>query len=185
MRIPLPLRAARVCAAATLIFSLSLAPSYARMGGSGASFARPALGGGHFSRLAPRGFNRGVDFNRFGFNRFGPDRFDHFEFNRFGPNRFNRFGFNRFNRFGSNRFDGNQLLIGGGWGGGGWDGGGGVPASTGASEPIIVGGGAPVIINVGVGPGDGGGAYGEGCVIHKLNYDSNGKYVGERQIPQC
>jgi hypothetical protein len=24
-----------------------------------------------------------------------------------------------------------------------------------------------------------------GCVIHKLNYDSNGKYVGERQIPQC
>src|ERR1700735_4841062 len=123
MRIPLPLRAARVCAAATLFFSLTLAPSYARMGGSGASFARPALGGGHFSRLAPRGFNRGVDFNRFGFNRFG-------------PNRFNRFGCNRFNRFGSNRFDGNQLLIGGGWGGWGWDGGGGVPASTGASAPI-------------------------------------------------
>src|ERR1700722_17115698 len=185
MRIPLPLRAARVCAAATLFFSLSLAPSYARMGGSGASFARPALGGGHFSRLAPRGFNRGVDFNRFGFNRFGPNRFDHFEFNRFGPNRFNRFGFNRFNRFGSNRFDRNQLLIGGGWGTWGWDGGGGVPASAGASEPIIVGDGAPVIINVGVGPGDGGGAYSEGCVIHKLNYDSNGKYVGERQIPQC
>ena len=172
MRIPLPLRAARVCAAATLIFSLSLAPSSARMGGSGASFARPALGGGHFSRLAPRGFNRGVDFNRFGFNRFGPNRFD-------------RFGFNRFNRFGSNRFDGNQLLIGGGWGGWGWDGGGGVPASTGASEPIIVGDGAPVIINVGVDPGDGGGAYSGGCVTHKLNYDSNGKYVGERQIPQC
>ncbi len=185
MRIPLLLRAARVCAAATLIFSLSLAPSYARMGGSGASFARPALGGGHFSRLAPRGFNRGVDFNRFGFNRFGPNRFDHFGFNRFGLNRANRFGFNRFNRFGSNRFDRNQLLIGGGWGGWGWDGGGGVAASTGASEPIIVGDGAPVIINVGVGPGDGGGAYGEGCVIHKLNYDNNGKYVGERQIPQC
>src|ERR1700733_6838420 len=168
MRIPLPLRAARVCAAATLIFSLSLAPSYARMGGSGSSVARPALGGGHFSRLAPRGFNRGVDFNRF-------------EFNRFGPNRFNRFGFNRFNRFGSSRFDGNQLLIGGGWGG--W---GGFPAS-GASEPIIAGGGAPVIINVGAdpGPGDAGGGYSGACVIHKLNYDSNGKYVGERQIPQC
>ena len=57
----------------------------------------------------------------------------------------------------------------------------------GASEPIIVGGGAPVIINVGVdpAPGDAGGAYSGGCVIHKLNYDSNGKYVGERQIPQC
>ena len=181
MRIPLPLRAARVCAAATLFFSLSLAPSYARMGGSGASFARPALGGGHFSRLAPRGFNRGVDFNRFGFNRFGPNRFDHFEFNRFGPNRFNRFGFNRFNRFGSSRFDGNQLLIGGGWGG--W---GGFPV-TAASEPIIVGDSAPVIINIGVDPtqGDAIGRSSGGCVIHKLNYDSNGKYVGERQIPLC
>ena len=107
-------------------------------------------------------------------------------FDRFGP-RFNRFGFNRFNRFGSNRFDGNQLLIGGGWGGWGWDGWGGASGSTGASEPIIVGDGAPVIINVGVDPGlgDGGGAYSGGCVIHKLNYDSNGKYVGERQIPQC
>jgi hypothetical protein len=161
MRVPLVLRAARGCAAATLIFSLSLAPSYARMGGSGAAFARPALGGGHFSRFAPRGFNRGVGFNRFGFNRF--------------------------NRFGSNRFDGNQLLIGGGWGGWGWDGWGGASGSTGAWAPIIVGDGAPVIINVGVDPGlgDGGGAYSGGCVTHKLNYDSNGKYVGERQIPQC
>ena len=135
MRIPLVMKAARGCAAATLIFSLSLAPSHARMGGSGAAFARPALGGGHFSRFAPRGFNRGIDFNRFGFNRFGPNRFD-----RFG---FNRFGFNRFNHFGSNRFDGNQLLIGGGWGGWGWDGWGGAQGSTGASEPIIVGDGAP------------------------------------------
>ncbi len=24
-----------------------------------------------------------------------------------------------------------------------------------------------------------------GCVIHKLNYDRAGKYVGERQIPAC
>jgi hypothetical protein len=179
MRIPLPLRAARVCAAATLIFSLSLPPSYARMGGSGASFARPALGGGHFSRVAPRGFNRGVDFNRFGFNRFGPDRFDHFEFNRFGPNRFNRFGFNRFNRFDFNRVGGNPLFV-GGWGWGGFP-------VTAASEPIIVGDGAPVIINIGVDPaaGDAGVAYSGGCVIHKLNYDSSGKYVGERQIPHC
>ena len=174
MRIPLSLRAARGCAVATLIFSLGLTPSFARMGG--APSGRPAVGGGHFSHFAPRGFNRRFDFDRFGFHRFGPNRFD-----RFGANRFGRFGFDRFNRFG-----GNQLLV-GGWGGWGWDGGGGAPASTGASEPIIVGGGAPVIINVGVDPGlgDAGGAYSEGCVIHKLNYDSNGKYVGERQIPQC
>ena len=71
----------------------------------------------------------------------------------------------------------------GGWGWGGW---GGFPAST-ASEPIIVGASAPVIINIGVDPtqGDAIGRSSGGCVIHKLNYDSNGKYVGERQIPLC
>jgi hypothetical protein len=177
MRIPSSSRAARGCAAATLIFSLGLTPSSAGMGGlGGAPSVRPAFGGGHFSHFAPRGFNRRFDFDRFAVHRFGPDRFD-----RFGANRFGRFGFDRFNRFG-----GNQLFV-GGWGGWGWDGGGGVPASTGASEPIIVSDGAPVIINVGVDPGlgDAGGAYGGGCVIHKLNYDSKGKYVGERQIPQC
>ena len=184
MRISLMTRATRACAAATLVFSLSFAPSYARMGGAG---GRPAFGSGHFSHFAPRGFSRGFAFNRFGFNRFGPNRFDHFGFNRFGPNRFNRFGFNRFNRFGSNRFDGNQLVLGGGWGGWGWDGWGGAPAASGASEPIIVGDGAPVIINVGTdpAPGDTGAGYGGGCVIHRLLYDSNGKYVGERQSPQC
>jgi hypothetical protein len=24
-----------------------------------------------------------------------------------------------------------------------------------------------------------------GCVIHKLDYDSAGKYLGERQTPEC
>ena len=27
--------------------------------------------------------------------------------------------------------------------------------------------------------------YGGDTFIHKLNYDSNGKYVGERQMPHC
>jgi hypothetical protein len=122
---------------------------------------RPAFGGRHFSRFAPGGFNRRFEAGRFGFNRFGPNRFD---------------------RFGSNRFGGNQLFL-GGWGWGGW---GGFP-DTAASEPIIVGDSAPVIINIGVDPaqGDAAGAMSGACVIHKLNYDSNGKYVGERQIPQC
>src|SRR6516225_1834098 len=131
MRISLVTRAARVCAAAALVFSLGPAPSYARMGG--ASFARPGPGFGHFQHFAPRGFNRRFGFDRFGFNRFG------------------RFGFNRFNRFG--RFGDNQFGVGSwGWGGWGWDGWGGVPVSTGASQPIIVGAGAPIIINVGADP---------------------------------
>jgi hypothetical protein len=171
MRISLATRAARACAAATLVFSLGLTPSHARMGGpAGAPFARPGVRVGHFPHFAPRGFNRRFDFDRFGFNRFGLKRFD-------------RFGANRFGRFGFGRFGGNQLVI-GGWG---WDGWGGVPVSAGASEPIIVGDGAPIIINVSADPkpSDAGAGYAGGCVIHKLIYDSNGKYVGERQSPQC
>jgi hypothetical protein len=158
MRTSPVMRGARAYALATLVFSLGLSPSYARMGGS---VARPAFGGGHFSHFAPGGFNRRFEAGRFGFNRFGS---------------------NRFNRFGFNRFGGNQLFV-GGWGWGGW---GGFP-DTAASEPIIVGDSAPVIINIGVDPaqGDAAGALSGGCVIHKLSYDSNGKYVGERQIPQC
>ena len=158
MRISPVMRGARAYALATLVFSLGLSPSYARMGGA---VGRPAFGGRHFSRFAPGGFNRRFEAGRFGFNRFGPNRFD---------------------RFGSNRFGGNQLFL-GGWGWGGW---GGFP-DTAASEPIIVGDSAPVIINIGVDPaqGDAAGAMSGACVIHKLNYDSNGKYVGERQIPQC
>jgi hypothetical protein len=115
MRIPLSLRAARACALATLMLSLGLAPSFARMGGGSGPAARP--GPGHSQHFAPHGFSR---------------RFES-----------GRFGFNRFNRF------------------------------------------APVIINIGVDPGPGDGALNGACVIHKLNYDNTGKYVGERQIPQC
>src|SRR5271170_2553650 len=135
MRISLLMRGARAYALASLVFSLGLSPSYARMGGSaGGSFARPAFGGGHFQHFAPGGFNRRFEAGRFGFNRFGPNRFD-------------RFGFNRFNRFGFNRFGGNPLFV-GGWGWGGFP-------VTAASEPNIVGDGAPVIINIGVDPGAG------------------------------
>ena len=146
-----------------------------RRAGRGA-FCPTSLRHGPFRRaFAPRGFNPRFDFNRFGFNRFAPKRFDHFGFNRFGANGFNRFGAGHFGR--------NQLLI-GGWGGWGW---GGVPASAGPTAPVIVGDGAPVIINVGADPAPGAVAagYGGGCVIHKLIYDSSGKYAGERQSPQC
>lgn len=164
MRISLVTRAARASFAALAVLSLSLSPSFARTGGSaGGSFGRSAFGMAHFSHFAPHGFNRRFDAGRFSFNRFGPKQFD-----RFG---FNRFSFNRF---------GNQLFV-GGWGWGGW---GGYSAPAAASEPIIVGDGAPVIINIGTNPAPSD-AYAGGCVIHKLNYDANGKYVGDRQIPRC
>ena len=163
MRISLGSRAARACAAA-LVISLGAAPSFARMGGvGGASFGRPAFRPGHAHGFAPRGLKPGFGANRFGFNRVGPKPVYRFGYNRFGYNRF-----------------GNQLLI-GGWGWGGW---GGVPVST-ASEPIILGGGAPVIIDVGADPAPAAGGSAGGCVVHKLIYDSAGKYVGERQSPLC
>src|ERR1700722_15010091 len=100
MRIAPKMRGASAYAVATLIVSLGLSPSFARMGGpAGGSFTHPAFGVGHFSHLAPGGFNRRFEPRRFGFNRFGPNRFDRFGFNRFG---FNRFGVN-------------QLFV-GGWG---------------------------------------------------------------------
>jgi hypothetical protein len=172
MRISLSMRAGRVCAAATLVFSLGLAPSFAH---TGTPLARPALGPGHFPGFAARGFNS-FGFTRFGVNRFGPSRFD-----RFGLNRFNRFGFSRFG-WNANGWGWNQLGV-TGWGWGYW----GDPnsAPSGPSEPTIIGGGGPpVVVNVVAGSGTGDGYMG-GCVIHKLMYDGDGKYVGERQIPQC
>jgi hypothetical protein len=95
MQYSLSSRAARACALATLVFSLGLSPSFARMGGSaGGSFAHSSFGTGHASHFASHGFNPRFETGRFGFNRFGPNRFD--------------------------RFGRNQLLVGGGWGWGGY-----------------------------------------------------------------
>ncbi len=156
MRFPLSFRAARACVLATLLSSLGLAPSFAHMGGGPGLGARPSGGFGRFPHFAPHGFNQRFEGGRLGFNRFG---------------------FHRFNHQG-----GNQLLVGGGWGWGAWGG----YSAFGASERVLVGEGAPVIINIAVDPGPGDpGALSGGCVIHKLNYDNTGKFVGERQIPRC
>ncbi|HSU99333.1 MAG TPA: hypothetical protein VLI91_04435 [Roseiarcus sp.] len=160
MRTSLTMRAGCVCLAAITVLSLGLSPSFARMGGTaGGAFSRSGFGMGPSSHVAPHGFNRRFEAGRFGFNRFG-------------PNRFGRFAFHRFN---------NPLLI------GGWSGWGGYSAPAAAPQPVVVGDGAPVIINIGLDPAPVGAAtaYAGGCVIHKLMYDSRGKYVGERLIPQC
>jgi hypothetical protein len=62
-----------------------------------------------------------------------------------------------------------------------------ISAPTAPSEPIIIGGGPPLVVNVvaGSGTGDAGGGYTGGRVIHKLIYDRDGKYIGERRTPEC
>jgi hypothetical protein len=153
------------CAMAAFVFLLSLTPSFARMG---RPIGRPGSGGGHFAHFAPHGFNGRFGFAHSGFNRFpkrfgylAPDRFKHFGWDRFGRNQFGFVGWES------------------------WSGA--LPAPIEASEPIIVEGGSPVVINIDVdpGPAGAGSALSGGCVVHKLNYDNTGKYVGERQIPQC
>ncbi len=175
-------RAARASVAGSLFCSLSLAPALAHMASLPmARAAHPTIGGGHSLLFGARGFNH------FHLERFG---FDHFGFNRFGPNRFDRFGFGRFNRFGFNRFgrngnawNGNQLGV-TGWG----DWGGAFSAPAAPTAPIIIGGGGPpVVISVNAGPSasDVSGGYRGSCVIHLLNFDGSGKYVGEKQYPEC
>ncbi len=179
MAIPLFSGAARALAAGTLCLSLGLAPALAHMAPPlAAPRAHAAIGPGHFAPFAFRGFHR-FGAERFGFDRFGVNRFgfDRFGFDRFGVN---RFGFDRFGR-NAGVWNWNQLGL-GGWGY--WDGPVSAPAAP--SAPIIVGGGGPpVAINVYpgavAGPGDAVG----GCVIHQLQYDRAGNYVGERQIPNC
>jgi hypothetical protein len=52
--------------------------------------------------------------------------------------------------------------------------------------PVIIVVGAPSFNDLPAAPNEGAdpGSQG-GCVIHKLTYDSAGKYVGERQTPGC
>jgi hypothetical protein len=177
MRISPSTKGARAWAAGALFFSLSLTPALAHIS---TPFARPLAragigpGPGHFAPLRFRALNRFAA-NRFKFNRFGFDRFDDHRF------RFDGF---RFNRFGANASDFGLLGLGLGY----W----GYPTSppTAPAGPIIVGaGGPPVVINVYAGDSAGAGevgAAGGACpVVHLLNYDKAGRYVGERQVPAC
>ena len=164
MRNSLLMRAARASLAATLFFSLDFAPALAH----GASASR----GGPVGRTA---FRHGQPF---GFHSFNPNGFDHHFFD-------SRFEGNR--RFARNGFRRNALFFGqaGVFGCCGWSGWSAPDAAPDA--PIVVSGGPPVVINFSppLGAVDiGGGA--EACsVIHKLEYNRAGQFVGERQSQAC
>ena len=172
MRIPFSMRAGAVLAAAALFLSLGLEAPLAR---GGPSFGRPVIGPaiGH-------GFGHGLrprfpDAGRVSRSFRNPD----------GLRRFDRFA--GFNRFGRSRFfrNGNGFFNGGYWY---W------PYAYGSASAGAGGGGGPVIVVVGApsfndpptaanqsadaGPEG-------GCVIHKLNYNASGRYLGESQSPHC
>ena len=111
--------------------------------------------------------------------------------NRNGPNRFivdgrGRFVRNGFRGKGSNF---NQGLAFGCCGWGGWAGSVAAPAASNA--PIVVGGGPSLVINLPLsayaGDGGAGGDGGNrgGCVVHRLQFDSAGKYTGDQQSSEC
>jgi hypothetical protein len=155
MRNSLSMRAARASVAATLFFSLNLAPAFAHMASlpRGGAIGRMALAHGQPFRL--RNFN---------------------------PNGFRHLPFDERRRFARNGLRNNAGIFGCcGWGGwGGW--------SAPSTPPIVVSGdSAPVVINFSppVVGGDIGGAFSGGCVIHKLDYNREGKFIGERQFFAC
>ncbi len=170
MRNSLLMRAARASVAGTLFLSVGLAPALAHMAGfphAGPS-GRPGMG-----------YGRGHAFAAPGLNRNGMRR---------GPNRGVVDGRGRFVRNGphgrGSRF--NQALTYSccGWGGwSGWSGPGSTP--TAPDAPVVVGGGPAFVFNLPSSANVGDGGYGGGCVIHKLQFDSAGKYIGERQYSEC
>ena len=158
----------RASVAGTLLLSLGLTPALAHMGGGGfgGSGARP--GGFFFHGRA------------FGFHGFNRSALNHRFF--FGHNRVARNGFK------TSPFFNQGLLLGGccgwGWGGGPWVG----ATSTGADPVIVSAGGPAVVINLSPptsATGDAAPGYEGACVVHQLEFDSAGKYIGERQYPQC
>ncbi len=183
MRLSLFMRAARASAATTLVLLLNFQPSFARMAApaSAPPSARPATSPGHF-RFDARGLGR-FGFNRsgasdFGFDRFASSRFnfgpagrrpvwlgpmDHVEWQRMGVE---SVGPRRMGRLGRSR----------------------PPRRQNQPRRSIIDGGGPqvaITVNAGLETGAAGSGYPAGCVIHKVIYDRAGKYVGERQTPEC
>ncbi len=182
MRLSLFMRAGGACAAATLVLLLNFQPSFARMAApaSAPPSVRPATSPGHL-RFDARGLGR-FGFNRSGASDVGFDRFASSRFN-FGRRGFDRSGWDQWTMWNGNAWEWNP------WGFAGW-GGWGVPAAAAAESaaPIIIDGAGPevaITVNAGMETGAAGGGYPAGCVIHKLIYDRAGKYVGERQTPEC
>ena len=175
-------RAARALLAGSLLLASSLAPAFphsfsapgprASMAHWGGAHGQRVFGGrGHF--LADRGtaFARGWTWGRkgWGWNGWTHDRLAYYGWGRGGWR--GRTGWNA--GFGD----------GSGYGGAYWDG---------YGQPAVVAGGAPplvfapsVTVYAPSAPGRGDEAVAGGCVIHKLEYDSAGNYVGEKQYSGC
>ncbi len=58
-------------------------------------------------------------------------------------------------------------------------------AGAGGAGPVIIVVGAPAASDFPASPAAADPSPEGGCVIHKLNYDSAGRYVGERQTARC
>jgi hypothetical protein len=168
------MRVARASVAGSLFFSFGLGPALAHMAAfpRGGPSGRPGIAFAHGHAFGAHGLNRN-SMNRNGANRFVFD----------GRGRFVRAGFKR---VGSN-FNQGAAFGCCGWGSwGGWAG----PVATTPDAPIVVGGGPSVVINLPpnnayAGAGEGAGGHGGGCVIHKLQFDSAGKYTSEQQYTEC
>jgi hypothetical protein len=176
MRIPLFMRAGRAILAGTLYSALALAPALAHV-----SALRPVAPAGHpgLGRVygQPQGFGW--------WTRYGWNGWRHNGWNRWNSNAWNSAGQCGWNGWSCNAWTWGQASFydSGYWGGPSW--GASPPAVINVSDPPVITG-APMTVNVyggGLGGFDRG--YQGACVIHKLLYDRDGKYLGERQTYNC
>ena len=165
------LGAARALLAGTLLVAWSPAPLLAH--GLAASGPR-ASGVGRWSGHWPRAYYGRGDFGQ-GW-RWGWNGWDRYDLRRFG-----------WGHDGRGRYGWGRNGTGYGYGLGYWSG------ADGYAEPTVVGvGGAPLVFAPSLtvyapaaSPSGDAAEAGGGCVIHKLEYDPQGHYVGERQYSAC
>ena len=173
MRISLSMGAGRACAAAMLLLLLGAAPALCRATPSGLGL-RVGMVHSHLQWAGPRGGTRNAWAWRVqnGWNR---------------SSRWNGWRRNagRWNGAGRNGWYSSQAgLYGFGYGPSS-DAYANTAMSPGAAGPLIVVGAPPINDYPPAEPASFDRGIGGGCVIHKLIYDGDGKYVGERQTPQC
>jgi hypothetical protein len=172
MRISLSMGAGRVCAAATLFLLLGALPALSHATSSG-----PGLRVGAVQGHAPWAGSRG--WSRNGWAWRGQNGWNRsIRWNGWPRNAW------RWNGWGRNHWYWSQAgLFGFGYG----------PAPDayanapppGAAGQLIVIGAPSISVYPQPEPASFDQGIGGGCVIHKLNYDSDGKYVGEQQTPEC
>ena len=188
MGVPLVLNAARTLVAGSLVLSLGLAPASAHMAlPAGGPVGHAGFTLGHGRPLTEPGFGRVGSFVLSGRNGYGWDnrgRSPWYGWGRsswYGWSRYGRIG-RGWNGWGPYGLDGWSAYS-GFWGPGYWASAG--DAGSIPQPPAVAVAGGPTLVSINVYSGAADPGEHGSCVIHRLEYDGAGHYVGERETPYC